>query len=142
MAVGAPRKLIRSLLVRFPRVYEGLTSQWRYRAYHRLRIVHEHEFKALPLLVDDPAALVIDVGGNNGQSMLSIKTVLPSARVITFEPASRHQKGLRALAEQLRDVSVEPYALAETEGEAELYWPVYNGLATHGLASLDRNEAG
>jgi FkbM family methyltransferase len=62
--------------------------------------------------------------------------------VITFEPASRHQKGLRALAAQLPDVSVEPYALAEKEGEAELYWPVYNGLAMHGLASLDRTEAG
>jgi FkbM family methyltransferase len=141
MAPRAARKLVRSMLVRFPGLYDRLTSQWRYRAYHRLGIVHDHDFKALPLLVDTTRPLVLDVGGNNGQSILSIKTVLPEARVVTFEPASRHQKDLQALADQLADVTVEGYALAEEDGEAELFWPVYNGLAMHGLASLDRSEA-
>lgn len=141
MAARAARKLARSLLVRFPGVYDLLTSQWRYRAYHRLHIVHEHEFKGLPLLVTRPDPLVLDVGGNNGQSVLSIKTVLPSARVITFEPASRHHEDLRALASKLPGVTVEPFALGASEQEDELYWPVYNGLPMHGLASLNRAEA-
>jgi FkbM family methyltransferase len=141
MASGQAKKLVRSVLVRFPRLYDTLTSQWRYRAYHRLHLVHEPEFKAIPQLVQRPDPLVLDVGGNNGQSILSIKAVLPRARVISFEPASRHQDDLRALAAKLSDVRVEQFALAAADGEAELFWPVYNGLPMHGLASLDRAEA-
>jgi FkbM family methyltransferase len=132
---------VRSALVQFPRVYALITSQWRYRGLYRIGIVHEYEFRALPLLVPRPNPLVLDVGGNNGQSILSIKCVLPKARVITFEPASRHITDLQALAKRLPDVTVERCALADIDGEAELYWPVYNGLAMYALASLNRDEA-
>jgi FkbM family methyltransferase len=135
-----PRKVARSALVRFPRVYDAITDQWRYRAYYRLGLVHEHEFRALPLLVPRPDALVLDIGGNNGQSMLSIRRVLPHAQVITFEPAARHARKLQALAGRLGGVTVETYALSDEEGEATLHWPVYNGLAMHGLASLDPDQ--
>lgn len=135
------RKLARSVLVRFPRVYDVITSQWRYRTLYRAGLVHERDFRALRLLTREPNPLVLDVGGNNGQSVLSIKRVLPNARVKTFEPASRHHADLRALETKLRDVELVPLALADTDGEAELFWPVYNGLAMHGLASLDRSEA-
>jgi FkbM family methyltransferase len=135
-----PRKVARSALVRFPRVYDTITDQWRYRVYYRLGLVHEHEFRALPLLIRRPDPLVLDIGGNNGQSMLSIKRVLPDARVITFEPAARHAGKLQSLASRLGRVTVETYALSDEEGEATLHWPVYNGLAMHGLASLDPDE--
>ncbi len=84
---------------------------------------------------------MLDVGGNNGQSILSIKRVLPHARVRTFEPATRHHADLRRLADSLDGVELSTIALSDTDGEATLYWPVYNGLAMHGLASLDRIEA-
>lgn len=139
--MAAAKKLVRSALVRFPQVYDAATGQWRYRLYYRLGMVHEREFRALPLIASAPDALVLDVGGNNGQSILSIKRVLPDARVITFEPASRHRRDLDALGRRLSNVEVRPYALADVDGEADLYWPVYNGMAMHGLASLDRDEA-
>jgi FkbM family methyltransferase len=128
-------------LVRFPRVYDLITSQWRYRTLYRFGLVHERDFRALPLLVREPSPLVLDVGGNNGQSVLSIKRVLPNARVKTFEPASRHYADLRALEAKLSGVELVPIALADADGEAELFWPIYNGGAMHGLASLDRSEA-
>jgi FkbM family methyltransferase len=134
------RKLVRSVLVRFPRVYGAITAQWRYRMLYRLRLVHEQEFRALPLLLDRPDPLVLDVGGNNGQSILSIKRVLPNARVVTFEPGPGHANELRALAQRLPDITVETYALADADGESELHWPIYNGLSMDALASLDRNE--
>ena len=83
----------------------------------------------------------LDIGGNNGQSILSIKQVLPEARVVTFEPASRHQADLQALAAWLPDVTIRRQALGNADREETLYWPVYNGMAMHALASLDRAEA-
>ena len=135
------RKLVKSALVRAPGLYERLTGQWRYRTYYRLGIVHEREFRALPLLVRKPRPLILDIGGNNGQSILSIKQVLPEARIVTFEPASRHDADLQALAAWLPDVIVRREALGDSDREETLYWPVYNGMAMHALASLDRAEA-
>jgi FkbM family methyltransferase len=135
------RKIVRSALVRTPRLYDRWTGQWRYRAYYRLGMVHEREFRALPLLVQAQNPLVLDIGGNNGQSILSIKQVLPEARVVTFEPASRHQADLQALAAWLPDVTIRKQALGNTDREETLYWPVYNDIAMHALASLDRAEA-
>lgn len=139
-ATYATRKLARSALVRAPAVYELLTAQWRYRMYHRLGVVHEREFRALPLLVERPEPLVLDVGGNSGQSILSIKTVLPKARVITFEPAARHAVRLLSLADRFDDVQIEACALSDVSGEAELFWPVYRGMTMDALASLDRTQ--
>jgi FkbM family methyltransferase len=135
------RKLVRSALVRAPRFYEFATAQWRYRTLYRLGAVHEPEFRALPLLVQRPDALVLDVGANRGQSILSIKRVLPQARVISFEPASCHAGELNAVAARLPDVGLQACALSDASGEAELCWPVYNGMSMHALASLDRDEA-
>jgi FkbM family methyltransferase len=135
------RKLVRSALVRTPRLYDRWTGQWRYRTYYRLGIVHEREFRALPLLVRELSSLVLDIGGNNGQSILSIKQVLPQARVITFEPASRHQADLQALAARFDGVTIRRQALGKSDREETLYWPIYNGMAMHALASLDRGEA-
>jgi FkbM family methyltransferase len=138
--VPSARKVTRSVLVHFPRVYSALTSQWRYRVYHRLGMVHEREFRALPLLVSRPDPVVLDVGGNDGQSILSIKSVLPDARVTTFEPAPSHLPQLRALASKMRGVDIEVCALSDADGQAELFWPVYRGMVMHALASLDRDE--
>jgi FkbM family methyltransferase len=135
-----PRKLVRSVLVRFPRLYAALTAQWRYRLIYRLGFVHEPEFRALPQLVTQPDPLVLDIGGNNGQSILSIKRSLPGARIITFEPQPGHARELESLARRFSDVKIEKYALGETEGEFALQWPVYNGLSMDALASLARDE--
>lgn len=135
------RKLARSVLLRTPRLYALLTSQWRYRALYRLGLVHERDFRALLLLVQRPDPLILDVGANNGQSILSIKRVLPQARIISFEPARRHEGDLQALARRFPYVTIELCALGDVDNEAELYWPVYNGVPMHALASLDYNEA-
>jgi len=134
------RKVVRSVLLRLPPVYEALTSQRRYLVYHRLGIVHEPDFRAFPLLVSRPDPVVLDIGGNEGQSILSIKTVLPNARITTFEPAGRHEEKLQDLATRMGGVRIETCALSDTDGEAEIFWPVYRGRAMHALASLDPHE--
>lgn len=133
-------KVVRSLLVRVPRAYEHLTSTRRYLVMHRLGMVHDPDFKALPRLVE-PSALIVDAGGNLGQSILSIKTVLPEATVVTFEPNSELLEGLGRIQERFTDVRVEPIGLAAAHGTAELFVPVYNGKVMTGLASMDRDSA-
>lgn len=134
------KKLVRSALFHFPRVYGAATSQGRYVAYHRLGLVHEHDFRALPRLVPE-APSVVDVGGNSGQSVLSILRVLPAARIVSFEPLSANVEQLRRLAARFPGLTVEPYALSDREGDALVHWPVYNGKPMSGLASLDEREA-
>ena len=46
----------------------------------------KHDFRALPLLKFSNRPLLVDVGGNIGQSVLSLYTVFPAAIVVSFEP--------------------------------------------------------
>lgn len=130
-----------ALGARVPRIYGVITSQWRYRALHRFGIVHEYEFKALPMLTDRSDPLVLDIGGNNGQSILSIRTVLPSARVVTFEPARRHRESLRALAGAARRRDDRAVCARPGRRRSRSVLACLNGMPMHALASLDRGEA-
>ena len=74
------------MVLRLPRGYELLTPQWRYMLLYRMRRPHERDFRALPLLKFSNQPLLVDVGGNIGQSVLSLYTVFPAATVVSFEP--------------------------------------------------------
>jgi FkbM family methyltransferase len=137
--MGSAKKLIRSGLLRFPRLYEAVASR-RYLLGYRLGIVYEPGFRALPALLASDA-LVLDVGANSGQSVLSIKRVLPRARIISFEPNPCHAHALIGLTDRFSDLSYEPVGLADENGESYLYVPVYNGKAMSGLASFDYAKA-
>ena len=137
--MGSARKLIRSALFRFPRLYEAVASR-RYLLGYRLGIVYERDFRALPAILA-PDALVLDVGANSGQSIFSIKRVLPRARIISFEPNPCHAPALIALTDRFSDLSYEPVGLADQDGESYLYVPIYNGKAMSGLASFDYAKA-
>lgn len=67
-----------------------------------------------------------------------------SCRRRALSPSSLPDGTAKAFAHspaQLDGVTIEPFALAREDGEADLYWPVYNGMPMHALASLDRGEA-
>ena len=71
-----------------------------------------------------PGMTVLDVGAHHGlYTLLASKCVGPKGRVIAFEPSSRER---RRLAQHLRinrcgNVEVQPYALGDHGGEADLY---------------------
>src|SRR4030088_2897925 len=50
-----------------------------------LRRPHEKDFLALAAIPDKLSGCYVDVGGNQGQSIESIKLVKPNASVISFE---------------------------------------------------------
>jgi hypothetical protein len=80
------RRFAATMVLRLPRGYDLLTPQWRYVLLYWMRRPHEHDFRALRLLEFSDLPLLVDVGGNIGQSVLSLYTVFPAATVVSFEP--------------------------------------------------------
>src|ERR1700751_5749168 len=74
------------MVLRLPRGYDLLTPQWRYVLLYQMRRPHERDFRALPLLKFSNRPLLVDVGGNIGQSVLSLYPGFPDAAVVSFEP--------------------------------------------------------
>jgi FkbM family methyltransferase len=135
------KKLVRSALVRAPGAYDLVTSQRRYVALYRLGLVHEPDYRALPLLLRGPSPLVLDVGANLGQTVLSVKRVLPTARIVCFEPNPQPAAALRQLQRTFPDLRIEAVALGEASCTREMYIPTYNGRVMSALASFDRESA-
>lgn len=70
-----------------------------------------------------PGMIVLDVGAHAGfYSLVASKLVGPSGRVIAFEPSPRERERLRRhlAINRCRNVTVEPVALGEAAGEADL----------------------
>jgi FkbM family methyltransferase len=136
------KKTARSASLEVPGLHGLLASERRYVAYSRLGIVHEPEFRALPLVVESSQPLVLDVGTNVGQSVLSTLTVLPEARVVGFEPNPVNWPCLDRLERRLGGrFCYEPFGLAARESVEDLYLPVYRGRPMTGLASFDQQSA-
>lgn len=129
------------LVLRHSRGY-SLSTRVRFEALYLLRRPHEPDFLALHQLIRQRGPVVVDVGANVGQSILSLLTVLPTAEIVSFEPNPLVLPRLRKLASRFSQVSVLPFGLADRTEDAELYVPVYRGTFLTGLASFDRAAAG
>jgi FkbM family methyltransferase len=67
----------------------------------------------------------------------------PTARIISFEPNLLNTDALCRVADHFPGrVSVERVALSDIDGEAQLFWPVYNGQPLSTLASFNITAAG
>jgi FkbM family methyltransferase len=134
------RKAIRTLQNYFPAL-GGLKNDFYYYSRKTLRIPHEREFavlKALPHLEGD---LYLDVGGNHGQSILSMRLFRQDMRIISFEPNPR------LYAEIVRRFGPDPllevrnYGLAQQEASLPLFTPSYRGFVYDGIATFSRENA-
>lgn len=135
------RKLVRSALFRTPKLFTVISSESRFVLLHRLGLVVERDFRALPLLVDSPTPTILDIGANFGQSVLAVKRVLPTAQVVSFEPNPACWPGLGRVGARFADVTVQRFGLADENGGRDFYCPAYNGKVMSGLASFDRESA-
>lgn len=135
------KRLARSALFQVPRLYDVVAGERRFVLLHRLGRVHEADFRALATLGLPPRPLVVDIGANIGQSVLSTLTVLPQATVVGFEPNPGTWPSLDRLAARLPSFRYERVALSDAPGRLELHVPAYRGKVMPALASLDREEA-
>lgn len=135
------RRLAAMVVLRFPHGYNLATSQWRYTFMYWMRRPHERDFRALALLNFNNPPLLVDAGGNVGQSVLSLYTLFPNAKVLSFEPNPTVFRKLQRLTKKFPQLTVIPNGLSNETGEAELFIPSYNGNALSGLASFDYESA-
>ena len=135
------RRLAAMVVLWFPDGYNLATSQWRYSFMYWMHRPHERDFRALALLNFSSPPLLVDVGGNVGQSVMSLYTIFPNARVISFEPNPTVFRKLQRLTRKFPQLTVIPNGLSNETGEAELFIPSYNGNALSGLASFDYESA-
>lgn len=88
-----------------------------------------------------PVKLAIDIGGNWGQSIETMRRLQPGARIVSFEPnpvlSQRLQKAFAGSA----DVTIKSCALSAEAGQMRLHVPSYRKFVYDGLASLDYDEA-
>ena len=136
-----PRTLARSVLVRVPRLFDLASGSSRFRLASALGRVAEPEFRALPLLTAVPDPLVLDVGANVGQSIFSIATVMPRARIVSFEPNPALHDTLRRVVARFPTARLESVGLGAKPSVGTLYTPVYNGHVFPGLSSFDPEAA-
>jgi FkbM family methyltransferase len=132
------RKLVRTLQ-NFGPLGRDVTETIQQSLMRVTRRPHERDFHALRFCPAD--ALILDVGANHGQSILSISLVAPDAAVAAFEPNRRLAARIAARWAREPRVTVHAVGLSDVPGSLPLYVPSYRGHAYDGLASFDRREA-
>jgi FkbM family methyltransferase len=106
-----------------------------------LKRPHDSDFKALTEFELAAGALVLDIGANTGQAARSIFGVVPSIKLISFEPNPTHWQALEMLATKRPGFTFFGCALSDKESNMWLYCPVYRGCEFTPLASLDERAA-
>lgn len=121
------RDAFRSVAIRAPWLYNWRNRHIILEQRIRRRGIHDDDLRCLASIdVDEP--LVLDVGGNVGQSILTIKTLLPSARIKSFEPAVRLVPQLLKVADRYgQTVQIGPFAISDRHGVLTLSTPVVGG---------------
>jgi FkbM family methyltransferase len=135
------RRFAAMMVLWLPCGYDLMTPQWRYVLLYWMRRPHESDFQALRLMRLRDIPLLVDVGGNIGQSVLSLYTVFPMATVVSFEPNPAVFRKLQRLTKRFPRLIINPNGLSDQTGEAELFVPSYNGNTLTGLASFDYESA-
>lgn len=134
------KKLLRSTFLHFPDIYNFMSNH-RYWINYYFQKVHEEDFKAFKLISRSQPQLFLDVGANIGMSALSILTVKPNAKVISFEPNPLNYPFLEKIANKFDSFEYKKFGLADEEKSLNLYWPIYNKKAITTLASFDYEKA-
>jgi FkbM family methyltransferase len=128
-----PRRLTASPLARAYIAWRRAKAVGRYRRGE----LHEPDFGYFRRFADDDG-LFLDVGANLGMSALSVRTVLPRARIVSIEPNPLHQPDLRRVAKRVGNMEVLQLAASDRPGQLELHVPTWRGVPITGEASLSR----
>ncbi len=95
-----------------------------------MKFLHAENFK-----------LILDVGGNLGQTVASMRLFCRSSKIISFEPNAFLASRLKGRFLNDKAFEVEVSALSDRDGEFPLYIPVYKYITFPDLGTFDRSEA-
>jgi FkbM family methyltransferase len=96
------------------------------------------EFRLLDRM--GPLGVVLDIGGNYGQSIISFRRHTARAKIISFEPIADLCDKLNARYHGDAGVEIRNVALSDAPGDFTLYIPRYKHAVIHPLASLAKEE--
>jgi len=135
----ALKRMIRTYQTYFPGLIEAKFAAQRF--YRRTsRRPHESDFAAIAAFPRIPEAVFLDVGGNRGQSLDSIRLYNELCWIHSFEPNPILAGKLRARYGDDPKVTIHEVALGKDCGEATLFVPRYRGFVFDGLASFSKDE--
>lgn len=134
------KKPLRTVQSYFPFIKESKDDF--YRSWRRIRrIPSEPFFAAIALIGGALKGTYIDVGGNTGQSIDSIRLYVPDAKVISFEPNPGLAAVMKARFRNDPGVTIRDIGLSDQPGRFQLHVPSYLGWVYDGLGSLDLEGA-
>lgn len=128
----------------FPGIYRIYQNKAFSVVRKKINPYYEREFKKLPTLVGKrwTPNLIIDIGGNLGQSSMAFDRLFTSDQLVIFEPNPPMAQQCRNLKfEKIKNVEVHQFGLAKSQDRINLYTPEYNGVTFWGLASLNQKQA-
>lgn len=129
------RAFVRKFAFLAPSLYE-LQQSWRYRSsIFRRSVVHESDFFYFRRYASE-SPLFLDIGANTGQSIASLKRVVPRAQIVSFEPNRLCFKKITRFGKCLTDITIFNCALSSRPGRLVLHIPSSKGLIFSQLASL------
>jgi FkbM family methyltransferase len=107
------------LLTEFPKVF----TQWENRR------IHDTDFYGF-LQLQRPLNQILDVGANRGQSIVSMRTLLPSVQIHSFEANISLIPVLEKLVNFVipPPVLIHPYGLSDEDGDFVFYIPFSNEI--------------
>lgn len=133
--------LVRNSLRRLSAEFPATRLEWRVRrALLRIfRRPFDSDFAILKELGLPADGLVIDVGAHHGFAIDAIRLMMPSARIVAFEPNPAAADDVeRAFG---RSIVLHRCALGASRGMETLYVPQYGRRVLDGLGSFERNKA-
>lgn len=101
----------------------------------------EPDFALLRLLGWRGTPLFLDIGANRGLATDAMRLLVPSARIIAFEPNPLLHRQLTRLYRTVGAVECLDIALGDASRDAILWVPVYRNWIFDGLGSLNRGKA-
>jgi FkbM family methyltransferase len=134
------KKAIRTAQNFFPGLV-GAKNDFYYVTRRYLGFAHERDFRLIAHLPRREDDLFIDIGGNRGQSILSIRRYRPDARIMSFEPNPVIFRELSRRFGAMPGVTLENVGLGPAPGELTLYVPSYRGFLYDGIATFEPHAA-
>jgi len=86
-------------------------------------LLHDPEYRSLPASIN--GGLILDVGGNLGQSIISLHRLFPRSSLVSFEPNPACQASLTRVAANIYPpVQLHFIGIGDAEGELSFFVPV------------------
>jgi FkbM family methyltransferase len=133
-------KFIRDLLEAITRKNIYIYTLLRYVSGRWLyRFAHEPDFSAFKIIksIIKPGSIFLDVGANDGISVLSFNLYDAETPVVSIEPNVHHRTALDRIRKKKTNFNYHLLGASSTKSKLKLYTPVYKGFALTSFAAMD-----